>query len=114
MIARAAPEGAVFLVEKNRRDRARCFSRESHRVAHAAQLAANPGWYLLIQRHASRLGPVLTERTAHLVAGDVCRFARLLHGHAELDDVKKKLQQVLVLRVAALHGETKKQFAVLE
>ena len=56
-----------------------------------------------VSRPGSRL--VLAERAAHLVAGDVGRLRRLLHVHPELDDVQEELQQVLVLRVAALHGE---------
>ena len=57
---------------------------------------------------------MFVERTAHLVAGDVRRFAGLLHGHAELDDVQKKLKKILVLRVAALHRETKERSAVFQ
>ena len=40
---------------------------------------------------------VRAERAAHLVAVDVGRLGRFLHGHAELDDVEEELQQVLVL-----------------
>ena len=57
---------------------------------------------------------MLAERIAHLVAGDVRRFDRLLHVHAELDHVQEELQQVLVLGVAALHRERKKRLPVLQ
>src|SRR5205085_3061466 len=57
---------------------------------------------------------VVAERAAHLEAVDVRRFGRLLHVHAELDDVQEELQEVLILTVAALHGETEEGLAVLQ
>jgi len=57
---------------------------------------------------------VVGEGIAHLVAGDVGGLGRLLHRHAELDDVEEELQQVLVLGVAALHREDEVRLAVLE
>ena len=53
------------------------------------------------------------ERIAHLVTGDVGGLGRFLRSHAELDHVQEKLQQVLILGVAALYGEYKKRLAVL-
>ena len=57
---------------------------------------------------------MVVERAAHLVAVDVGGLDGLLQRHAELDDVEEELQQVLVLRVAALHREREEGLAVLE
>src|SRR5690606_5580558 len=54
------------------------------------------------------------ERKPQLVAVDVCCFGGLLHGHIKLRHVEEKLQQVLVLRVAALNGEGKVRFAFFQ
>ena len=67
-----------------------------------------------VQRDAPGLGLVFVERTAHLVAVEVRGLDRLLHGHAELDDVEEELQEVLVLPVAALDREAQIRPAVLE
>ena len=56
---------------------------------------------------------VVLERVAHLERVDVRRFDRLLRRHPELDDVEEVLQEVLVLRIAALHGERHPRQAVL-
>ena len=55
---------------------------------------------------------MLAKGAAHLVAGEVGGFAGLLHRHAELNDVEEELQEILVLRVAALHGKAEKGTAI--
>jgi hypothetical protein len=57
---------------------------------------------------------VRSEGRAHLRAADVRRFRGLLRGHPELDDVEEELEQVLILRVAALHGEGEERSAVAD
>src|SRR3954467_10040313 len=57
---------------------------------------------------------MIAERRAHLIAVDVGSFHGLLHRHAELDDVEKELQQILILRIASLHREREIGLAVLE
>jgi len=57
---------------------------------------------------------VPAERAVHLVAVEVGGLGRLLHRHPELDHVQEELQQVLILRIAALHGEREIRQAVLE
>ncbi len=56
---------------------------------------------------------MLVERARHLVAVEVRRFGRLLRRHPEFEHVQEELQQVLVLRVAALHREREPRLAVL-
>ncbi len=104
VVAGAAPERAVLLIEVDGSDGAGVLFHEIQRVAHPRQFPSHPRRHFVRERHAARLGLVFTERTAHLVAGDVGCLARLLHGHAELDDVEEELQQVLVLGIATLNG----------
>ncbi len=56
----------------------------------------------------------VVEGIVHLVARDVGRLAGLLDVHAELDDVEEELEEVLVLRVAALDGEGEERPPVLQ
>ena len=51
------------------------------------------------------------RRLVHLIAVDIRGFSRLLHAHPELDDVQEELEQILILRVAALHGERQERLA---
>src|SRR5262249_26325349 len=101
VVARAAPQRAVRLVEEDRVDRPGGARLDLEAVAHLAQLGAHPGRQLLVDQHLARPRVVRAERAAHLVAVDVGRLARLLDVHPELDDVEEELEQVLVLRVAA-------------
>ena len=48
---------------------------------------------------------MIAERAAHLEAVEVRRLGCLLRRHPELHDVEEKLQEVLILTVAPLHGE---------
>ena len=114
MVACAAPERAVLLIEINRGDRAGVLFHEFQRVAHPRQFPSHPRRHFVRERHPPRFRLVLTERTSHLIACDVGRLARLLHGHTELDDVEEELQQVLVLRIATLNGKTEEQLAILQ
>ncbi|MCG3120992.1 MAG: hypothetical protein ALAOOOJD_03920 [bacterium] len=57
---------------------------------------------------------MLIERVAHLITRDVRRFAGFLHVHAELNHVQKELQEILILRIAALHGKSQQRFAIFE
>src|SRR5205823_10908256 len=107
MVAGPAPERAMLLVEINRSDGAGVFFHEVQSVAHPCKFSSDPRGHLVRERHPPRFRLVLTERAAHLVTGDIGRFACLLHGHVELDDTEEKLEKILVLRVAALHGDTK-------
>src|SRR5688572_16457794 len=111
MIARATPESAVLLIKINRRDRPRRFGGEPERVTHAPQLAAHPRRHFVVERDAAGLRQMFAKGGGHLIARKVRRFARLLHVHAELDYVQKKLEQILVLRVTALHGKTEEQLS---
>ena len=63
---------------------------------------------------APRLALMGAERALHLIAGDVVRFGGLLHIHPKLDHVEEKLQQVLILGIAALHREGHDRPAVLQ
>src|ERR1041384_2493035 len=114
VVARAAPQRAVRLVEEDRGDRPRGARLDLEAVAHLGQLAADPGRQLLVDQHLAWPRVVRAERAAHLVAVDVGRLARLLDVHPELDDVEEELEQVLVLRVAALDRERQVGLAVLE
>ena len=57
---------------------------------------------------------MVAERVTHLVAPDVRRLRRLLHVHAELDDIQEKLQQHLILNIASLYREGQKRRAILK
>ena len=98
-------QGAVLAVKPDGRGRVVGALDHFDLVAHARQLGAGEG------RHQGRhlqppwSGLVGTEGALHMVADDVMGLRRLLHVHVELDHVEKKLQQVLVLAVAALYGK---------
>src|SRR5439155_4724513 len=104
IIARPAPHRPVLAVEVDGVDRAGGERLEVKEVAHRAQLFPHPGRHGLVEREPPGPRLVVPERAPHLVARDVRRLGRLLYVHPELDDVEKELQQVLILRVAALHG----------
>src|SRR5688572_190981 len=114
VITRSAPERPVLPVKEDRVDRAGGAVVELEPVAHCAQLVPDPRRRVLAQREPAGLGLVIAERVAHLIAGDVGRFDRLLHVHAELHDVQEELQQVLILRIAALHREREERLPVLQ
>src|SRR5436853_7583200 len=114
VVTRTAPHRAVRLVEFDGVDGARSALLERLLVAHASQLCARPRRHHVGEQYAPRSRLVVAERTAHLEAVDVRRFGRLLHVHAELDDVEEELQEVLILAVAALHGEAEEGLAVLQ
>ena len=80
----------------------------------ALSLSADLGRDRLVDVELAGEGLVLGEGIVHLVAGDVRGFAGLLDVHAELDDVEEELEEVLVLRVAALDGEGEERPAVLQ
>lgn len=52
--------------------------------------------------------------TPHLVARDVRCFTGFLNVHLELHYVEEELEEVLVLGIASLHGETKEGPLLLE
>src|SRR2546422_151679 len=108
-----APERAVLPVEEDGIDGTRGALLELEPVAHLAQVAAHPGRRVGPQGEPAGFRLVVTERVPHLVARDVRRLDRLLHGHPELDHVEKALQQVLVLRVAPLHRGGQERLPVL-
>src|SRR2546423_4258253 len=114
VVTRTAPHRAVRLVEFDGVDGARRALLERLLVAHASQFGARPGRHHVGEQYATGSRLVVAERTAHLEAVDVRRFGRLLHVHAELDDVEEELQEVLILAVAALHGEAEEGLAVLQ
>ncbi len=62
-----------------------------------------------LESEAAGLDLVLAKRTAHLIAGEIGCLARLLNVEAELDHVEEELEEVLLLRVAALDGEAKER-----
>src|SRR5687767_4530251 len=105
VVARAAPHGAVRAVEHDGGDGAGGALLEGQLVAHAAQLRTHPRGHRLGEQDAARPRLVRAEGAAHLEAVDDRSLDGLLHGHAELDDVEEELQEVVILTVAALHGE---------
>src|SRR2546426_15868 len=113
VVAGATPQRSVLLIEVDRGDRAGVLFHKFGPVSHPREFSADPGGNLIRQRDPTRLGLVIAERTAHLVAGDVRRFTRLLHRHVEFDDVQKELQKILVLRVSTLNGKAEEQLAIL-
>src|SRR5580658_4335631 len=104
-ITRRAPQRTVLAVHENGGDGAGGSLVVLERIAHAGQLLAHPGWGLAVEGEPPGERLMLAERVAHLVARDVGSLRRLLHRHAELDHVEEELQQVLILGIAALHGE---------
>ena len=61
VVAGAAPEGAVLVVEVDRGDGAGVLLHEVERVAHPLEFAADPGGDFLRERDAARLGVVLAN-----------------------------------------------------
>ena len=114
MVRRAAPHRAVSAIEDDGVDRSRGLRLRVDLVAHRAELPAHPLGDLLVDRQPARLARVVAERAFHLIAHEVRRFGGLLGVHAELHDAEKELQQVLVLRVAALDGGGQIGSAVLD
>src|SRR2546430_8500330 len=103
VIARAAPQRAVRAIDHDGVDRSGRAVLEYFRVAHAAQLAADPRGRLAVEQDASGLDLMISERAPHLEAVDIRRLGRFLHRHPELNDIQKELEQILILTVTALH-----------
>jgi hypothetical protein len=103
----------VLAIEQDRVDRARRALLERQVVAHLAQLAAHPRRRRVGEEDAAGDGLAIAEPLAHLERIDVRRLGGFLRRHPELDDVQEKLQEVLVLRVAAPAPRTRVRLAVL-
>ena len=102
------------LLEKNGIDGTGSTGRNSQVVPHGSELFADLFRHRLVDEHPARLGSVTGEGPPHLVAVDVGAFRRLLNVHVPLYHVEKKLEEVLVLAVAPLHGEGEVGLSVLE
>ena len=114
MIARSAPEAAVFPIKVDGVDGAGGTGFVAGFVAHFLECFARPGWRTFIQENISWFGIVVVKRAAHLEAVDVGCFTSLLDIHAKFHYVEEKLQQVLILRITSLHRKGEKGFAFFE
>src|SRR5947209_7463939 len=114
VVTRTAPHRAVRLVKFDGVDGPRRALLKRLLVTHPSQIGARPRRHHVGEEDATGPRFVVAERAAHLEAVDVRGLGRLLHGHAELYDVEEELQEVLILTVAALHGEAEEGLSVLQ
>src|SRR5438876_8678875 len=114
MVTRPSPDCSMRLIKEDRVDRSGCSLLKRQLVTHSSQFRSSPVRRRVSKQDSARPDLVLAKRTPHLKAVDIRRFRRLLDSHSELDDVQEKLQQVLVLTVAALDRKSEERFTIFQ
>src|SRR5690349_542878 len=116
IVARSSPEAVVLSVEVNGVDRSRSTLPDFDGVSHVSQRLADIRRRFFIQQDISRLGLAVfrSERQIKLIRVYIRSFNSLLDVHAELDDVQKELQQILILGISSLDAKRQVGKSVFE
>src|SRR5216683_6069345 len=109
----SAVENAVAGLNHHRRRAVAPFTRDLSLMAQRVELLNRGGWDAGFQPHHSGYEFVAGEGAIEVLSLETRRFHGFLWRHAEIEDVEQRLEQGLVLIVAARRGHLQIELPVL-